>query len=254
MIENLGVQLFTLRNEMVDESSVAQAFKKIKEIGYDHIQPANFCGLAVERFADLARETGLTASKCGTIATWTRILDEPDVVLAEHAAVGATNIGIGWMPPEWRDCPESLSNFIEKANEFNRYAVKNGFTVGYHNHSFEFTKLGGERIIDRLINELDENINFILDTYWIQHGGGDVCVWIEKLADRIEVLHLKDMEMEEKQQLFCEVGNGNMNFDGIMKVADKAGIKTYVVEQDICKGDPFDSIKMSYDFITNNYK
>lgn len=61
MIENLGVQLFTLRNEMTDEQSVAEAFKKIKEIGYDHIQPANFCGIAVERFAAFAKNAGLKA-------------------------------------------------------------------------------------------------------------------------------------------------------------------------------------------------
>ena len=35
--------------------------------------------------------------------------------------------------------------------------------------------------------------------------------------------------------------------------ADKAGIKTFVVEQDSCKGDPFDSIKMSYDYITKTF-
>ncbi len=83
IIENLGVQLFTLRNEMTDEQSVAESFKKIKEIGYDHIQPANFCGIAVERFAAFAKNAGLTAKKCGTIATWTRMLEEPDVILAD---------------------------------------------------------------------------------------------------------------------------------------------------------------------------
>ena len=42
--------------------------------------------------------------------------------------------------------------------------------------------------------------------------------------------------------------------DGIMEAANKAGVKTYVVVEDICKGDSYDSIKMIYDFITKNYK
>ncbi len=253
MIENLGIQLYTLRNEMTDEASVREGFKKIKEIGYNHIQPASMCNLTPEKFASLASEAGLTASKCGTISAWSQILNAPDELLATHKAIGATNIGIGYMPPEWRDCPENVTRFIAKANEFAKYAESKGFTVGYHNHSFEFKKVGGVRLMDRLVNEFSENFNFILDTYWVQHGGGDVCAWIKKLAGRIEVLHLKDMAMEDTQT-FCEVGNGNLNFDGIMEAADKAGIKTYVVEQDSCKGNPFDSIKMSYDYITKNFK
>lgn len=253
MIENLGIQLYTLRNEMTDEESVRAGFKKIKEIGYDHIQPASMCNLTPEKFAFLAKEAGLTAAKCGTISAWSQILGDPDALLATHTAIGAKNIGIGYMPPEWRDCPENVTRFIAKANEFAEYAASKGFTVGYHNHSFEFRKIGGVRLMDRLVNELSENFNFILDTYWVQHGGGDVRYWIKKLAGRIEVLHLKDMEMEDTQT-FCEVGNGNLNFEGIMEEADKAGIKTYVVEQDTCKGDPFESIRMSYEYITKNFK
>ena len=252
MIENLGIQLYTLRNEMTDEESVRAGFKKIKEIGYNHIQPASMCNLTAEKFASLASEAGLTCEKCGTISSWSQILNDPDALLATHKAIGATNIGIGYMPPEWRDCPESITKFIAKANEFAIYAEERGFTVGYHNHSFEFRKVGGERIMDRLVNELDERINFILDTYWVQHGGGDPAEWIKKLSGRIDVLHLKDMAMEDTQ-VFAEIGNGNINFDRVMEEADKAGIKTFVVEQDSCKGDPFDSIKMSYDYITKTF-
>lgn len=252
MIENLGIQLYTLRNEMTDEESVRAGFKKIKEIGYNHIQPASMCNLTPERFASLAKEAGLTCEKCGTISSWSQILNDPDALLATHKAIGATNICIGYMPPEWRDCPESITKFIAKANEFAIYAEERGFTVGYHNHSFEFRKVGGERIMDRLVNELSENINFILDTYWVQHGGGDPAEWIKKLSGRIDVLHLKDMAMEDTQ-VFAEIGNGNINFDRVMEEADKAGIKTFVVEQDSCKGDPFDSIKMSYDYITKTF-
>ena len=237
---------------MTDEESVRAGFKKIKEIGYNHIQPASMCNLAAEKFACLASEARLTCEKCGTISSWSQILNDPDALLATHKAIGATNIGIGYMPPEWRDCPESITKFIAKANEFAVYAAERGFTVGYHNHSFEFRKVGGERIMDRLVNELDERINFILDTYWVQHGGGDPAEWIKKLSGRIDVLHLKDMAMEDTQ-VFAEIGNGNINFDRVMEEADKAGIKTFVVEQDSCKGDPFDSIKMSYDYITKTF-
>ena len=263
MIENLGIQLYTLRNEMTDEESVRAGFKKIKEIGYNHIQPASMCNLAAEKFASLAKEAGLTCEKCGTISSWSQILNDPDALLATHKAIGATNIGIGYMPPEWRDCPESITKFIAKANEFAVYAAERGFTVGYHNHSFEFRKVGGERIMDRLVNELDERINFILDTYWVQHGGGDHAEWIKKLSGRIDVLHLKDMEIlvdvtDPKKGTvttpsIAEIGAGNINFEDIIPLAEKCGVKYFVTEDDRCvSGRSLENAKRSADYIKAN--
>ena len=36
-------------------------------------------------------------------------------------------------------------------------------------------------------------------------------------------------------------------------VAEKIGVKHYVVEQDTCPGDPFDSLKISRDYIKAKY-
>jgi hypothetical protein len=33
--------------------------------------------------------------------------------------------------------------------------------------------------------------------------------------------------------------------------SDDAGCEWYIVEQDTCSGDPFDSLKMSFDFISS---
>ncbi len=52
----------------------------------------------------------------------------------------------------------------------------------------------------------------------------------------------------------AEVLNGNMNFDRILEACDKAGIIWHMVEQDTCPGNPFDSLKMSYDNLTARYK
>ena len=104
-----------------------------------------------------------------------------------------------------------------------------------------------------LVDGLDpKTTSFVLDTYWVQHGGGDVIAWMNKLAGRIDILHLKDMAMADKQYI-TEIGQGNLNFDGIIETAEKIGVKHYVVEQDTCPGDPFDSLKISYDYIKSKY-
>ena len=63
-----------------------------------------------------------------------------------------------------------------------------------------------------------------IDTYWIQHGGGDPAAWIEKVAGRIPCVHLKDMAMgADGQQLMAEVGEGNLNWAAIWGRAGRRG-------------------------------
>ena len=60
-------------------------------------------------------------------------------------------------------------------------------------------------------------------------------------------MHLKDMAMEGSNQLFAEVGEGNLEWDAILKACKAADIEWYIIEQDTCPGDPFDSLKRSLD-------
>ena len=137
--------------------------------------------------------------------------------------------------------------------------VKTGFKFTYHNHSDEFVKYeNGKRLMDMLVEELDpENTSFVLDTYWVQHGGGDIKWWINRLSGRIDILHLKDM-MKLRYPLSQEityVGNGNLDWDGIIEAADKAKVKYYVVEQDnAVEGDTFDLVKKSAQFLKQYMK
>ena len=65
--------------------------------------------------------------------------------------------------------------------------------------------------MDILKEGLDpKNTAFVLDTYWIQYGGGDVRRWIEELSGRISVLHLKDMGIHGETPFYAEIGQGNL--------------------------------------------
>ena len=138
--------------------------------------------------------------------------------------------------------------------------AKHGFKLTYHNHSFEFVEVkDGKSMMDLLVEGLDkDNVSFVLDTCWVANAGGDVCAWLEKLADRIDILHLKDLKVTfsdegrwaVRQQL-CEVGNGNLAWDRILRTAEATGVKHIVVEQDNSwiDGDPFKSLEFSKKYL-----
>jgi len=46
--------------------------------------------------------------------------------------------------------------------------------------------------------------------------------------------------------MFTEVGNGIIDFKNIFKHANKAGMKYFFVEQDVCPGNPYDSITQKH--------
>ena len=252
MIKTLGIQLYTIRDQFKNEEEVAVGLKRLKDMGYTDLHTAGF-PIPVERFAELVKENGLNV--CGTHYDWNKMLNETDAAMEDHKLLGTVNMGIGGMPGPARTSLEELKKFIEDANKVAEKISKYGFKFTYHNHSFEFRKIDGKkRIIDYLVEGLNpETCSFVLDTYWVQHGGGDPIQWIKKLEGRIDILHLKDMQMTKDGQKYTEICEGNMNFDGIMKAAEEIGVQYYVVEQDICPGDPFDSAKLSSDNIHARY-
>jgi len=84
-----------------------------------------------------------------------------------------------------------------------------------------------------------------IDTYWIQHGGGDPAAWIRKLKGRMPLVHFKDMVMHGHEQLMAEVGEGNLNWPAILDACREVDVEWYIVEQDTCQRDPFESLAIS---------
>jgi sugar phosphate isomerase/epimerase len=224
-------------------------------MGYTEGQTAG-ANVELPMFADLAKKHGM--SIVGTHYDFVKIVNDPKATMALHDKLGTKNVGIGGMPGEARESYDGLMKFIETFNQSAALYAKEGYKLTYHNHSFEFVKVKDNKtMMDYLVSELDPNsISFVLDTCWVAHGGADVRFWLEKLAGRIDILHLKDIEpyFHEKKitQGYTEIGNGNIWWDGVLETAERIGVKHYVVEQDgrWIDGDPFKSLQVSRDYLT----
>lgn len=250
-LDKIGVQLYTIRDFLGTEEDVKRSFEKLKKLGYDEAQTAG-CKIPYADFGRLAKEAGITI--VGTHDDFGMMVENPEQAMANHDLLGTKIMGIGGFFEHTR---EKYDEFIAKANIVAKNIKARGFKFTYHNHSHEFRKVDGKLIMDLLIEGMDpDNTGFVLDTYWVQHGGGDVRYWIEKLAGRVDILHLKDMAKcpgSNPPQYITEVGNGNLYWEGILETALKTGVKHFVVEQDTCPGDPFDSLKMSSDYLHANF-
>ena len=251
MFKNLGFQLYSARDLFTDPDFADLSLKKLASYGYSEIHGAGEY-LPVEQLAEIAKKNGFTF--VGNHYNSKKILNDPKETMAFHRVLGTTNIGFGAMPKEARKDLSELKNFIQKANEVAKIYASEGFKVTYHNHRFEFCRIDGYKtLMDILVEELDpENISFVLDTCWVSAAGGDPVDWINKLAERIDILHLKDMTLSIKDETYrvTEVGNGNLSFAPIIKAAEEIGVKYYVVEQDDhWEGGPINALRLSAEYL-----
>jgi sugar phosphate isomerase/epimerase len=78
----------------------------------------------------------------------------------------------------------------------------------------------------------------------VQKGRVDPAAYIRKYSGRAPLIHIKDMADDENGS-FAEVGTGTLNWPEIFEAAEAGGATAYVVEQDICPGNPLDSVRLS---------
>ena len=132
-----------------------------------------------------------------------------------------------------------------------------GIRLGFHHHSLEFLRgSSGTTIFDLLIDKGGQDLAITVDVYWVAAAGANPVKLIERLPGRIPVIHMKDMDVVLKENefmpvsVFAPVGEGNLDWDSIISAARDAGSQVWVVEQDICRRDPFDCIRSSFEFLS----
>ena len=252
----LAAQLYTIRDHTKTAEDFATSMAKIAGIGYTAVQVSAIGPIPHEEVKSICDDNGLTI--CNTHIPYDRLLNDLDDVIAQHKLWNTRHVAIGSMPGEFRTGLDGYKRFIEIANGIGEKLAAADLTFSYHNHSFELIQYEGRTGLDILYSETDPNyVQAEIDTYWIQYGGGDPVVWIDAMKNRMPVIHLKDMVMLPNPdnagrpvQTMAEVGEGNMNWEGILAACKRAEVEWYAVEQDICQRDPFESLAISY----NNLK
>lgn len=239
----IAATLYTVRQFTQTPQDLARTLQRIKEIGYDAVQLSALGPMEPQQVRDLADEAGLLVA--ATHTDYYRLANEPERVIKEHQIYGCKYVAIGSIPQEYRH-EAGYHQFAKEASKVAATLKEGGLIFGYHNHSFELEKFQGKTALEILYSESDPLLfTSEIDTYWIQHGGGDPALWIRNLKDRAPLVHLKDMMVKDGEPTYAEVGEGNLNWPAILDACREAGVIWYIVEQDICPGDPFESLAIS---------
>ncbi len=244
----LGVQLYTVRN--LAEKDLASVLAQIQSIGYQEVETYwNIYTHPAKQLRQMIADHGLR------VPSGHFNYEGLSAKLDYARELGVEYIVCPMLPKSmWN----SLDGFKKAAGQFNVWgerARNMGMRFAFHNHNYEFQHFGDTTGYDTLLAETDPKlVSFEMDCYWIMQAGHNPVKMLERHADRIRLLHLKDrlpgfpatQQLNETAEHFTEVGTGTLDLKQILQVAERQGIKYMFVEQDSTIIPPMESLRVSY--------
>ena len=213
-----GIQMFSLRD--MTGSDLSGALGKVAEMGYKYVEFAGFFGHSAGQIRKMLDTYGLKV--IGTHSPLDDLTTRFAETVAYHKEIGNTRYII---PGHDLSSREKLDAFIAQCNEVAPKLRAEGMELYFHNHHSEFLPMGEEGYIIHSELERRCDILFELDTYWNFVAGQDPVATMERLRDRIRLIHLKDGSADGKG---CSLGSGEAPVKAVLEKAVALGFGVVV--------------------------
>lgn len=255
----VGIQLYSVHQ---DSQQIEPTLERLAQIGYTTVETLNgggdpnCFGLSPAEFKAVCDKVGLTITsthaaiqndsdnEATTMERWRVLFDALRTMGAKYCIMPGYSFGTTL---------DQVKASCDYCNRVGALAKEYGLRLGYHNHAGDFVKVEGELLLDYVLDNTDPEL-FLLQLDVHNMGGNDPMYYLEKYADRVRLLHLKDDR---------ELGrSGKIDFEKIMKRYYANGYDDYYVEYELPFriGDDeaenernlkelWDGLKMCYDFV-----
>ena len=257
-IDKLGVQLYTVRDQM--KADFEGTLATVAAIGYKEVEFAGYFDHSPKDVRAILDRLGLVSP--APHVPYDTLGDKWPAQIESAKIIGQSYIVCPWISEEDRKQPDIWKRAAETFNRAGEASKKAGIQFAYHNHWFEFLPVNGKLPYDLLLEACDPNlVKMELDLCWITVAGGDPLKYFNRYPGRVPLVHVKDMKKLPKVSQaggqdfgdslkgdMTEVGSGIIDWKRIFAQSEKAGIKHYIVEHDK-PAAPFDSIKTSYEYL-----
>jgi sugar phosphate isomerase/epimerase len=243
--EKIALALYTISDKLQAKADYAPNLKRVREIGYEAVEGSAFnLPIDLGDFRGILDENGLEC--CSLHVDESDLRERFSEVVVRTRALRCSTVVYPYLAEGyWNEGGiVAIASFLDETGAKLR---GEGIRFLYHNHHMEFGRIGRKTFLELIYERTDaRNLGAELDTYWVQHGGGDVVDWLGRMKGRTGHLHCKDKVMSGTECLFAEVGEGNLNWTAILPAARAAGIRWFIVEQDSSSRDTLESAAISY--------
>ncbi|MEJ0104158.1 MAG: sugar phosphate isomerase/epimerase [Bacteroidota bacterium] len=252
----IALQLYTVRDEI--KKDIASTLSKVAAVGFEAIETAFWPeNMTIKQAGKYVKDAGL--SVCSSHVEL--LIGDKKAVMLETAEVFNCKrmIWHGWPEDKRYSTLDGTKELADIYNEAHHFAKTNGLQFGLHNHWWEFrNKVGGRFVYEVLLERVDPDIFFELDTYWVKVAGHDPAKIVAQYGKRAQLLHIKDGPAKWNDSLPADnpdpmtaVGKGTQDFPAIVKAAN-GNTEWMVVEMDKVATDLFTAIQDSYTYLEKN--
>jgi sugar phosphate isomerase/epimerase len=237
----IALEIYSFRNEL--QKDLKGTLRKIKEMGFNEIEIPSYYGLSATDFVKETKNVGLKIT--GALFGYNRFEKEVDQLIKEAKILGVRQIGCGWIDHEGDVfTKDQASRAIAVFNAAGAKLKKAGIRFYYHTHGYEFVPTGDGKttLFDYMASKMIPGVaDFQLDVYWAHHGGENPTQLLKKYKGRFLSLHLKDMAHGQEHGVYkgwspvendCIHGQGQQNFQTILKAAIQAGVSHFYIEDE----------------------
>jgi sugar phosphate isomerase/epimerase len=255
-LERLGMQLYTVRNEMAKDFEGTLA--RVAALGYREVEFAGYFDRTPAAVRSALDRAGLSAPAAHVdLATISTRL--PQVIDASQV-IGHKFIVLPWLDEAARKDAgiwQRVADTLNRAGETSRRA---GITMAYHNHHFEFVPgPDGRMPLDFLLSACERSlVSFELDLAWITAAGQDPVAYFDRYPGRFPMVHVKGLRkrpangartpIDQVLPDIVDVGGDSIDWARILARRSQAGIQHYFVEHDQ-PTSAFDSLRASYQYL-----
>jgi sugar phosphate isomerase/epimerase len=248
----IGLQLYSIRK--VIETDFYNSIKEVADMGYSGMETYALPeSVALEHAAKVFKDVGL---KISSMHSELPVGKDRDMALKMADAYKCDTIVYpGWPEGDKYKNKKNIDHMVEVHDEIASFLKSKGLRYGLHNHWWDFEK-NDDGIVPfyYLLEHVDKEIFFEIDTYWAKTAGQDPAKIVKDFGKRAPLLHIKDGPAIEGPKSYEQVpaGQGVMDFPAIVK-AGGDNIKWMIVEFDEYAKDIFDGVKDSYSYLTRNH-
>jgi len=234
----VGVQLYTLRSLLADD--LEGALEHVATMGYRKVEFAGYYDRSPDELNALMARLKLTAPAAHLMPA--DIRERPDEVLDAAAAMGHNYLVCAYLTEDDRASLDDYRVIADLLNGFGQRCADRGIQLAYHNHAFEFERMGNQVPYHLLLEETDADlVKMEMDLYWVRKAEKDPLTYFAQYPGRFPLWHVKDMGADGE---IVPVGTGQIDFAALFARAEQAGLQHAFVEHDNPE-DPLASIQTS---------
>jgi sugar phosphate isomerase/epimerase len=250
--KNIGLQLYSLR-EMVKDSGIRAVLETVAKMGYRNLETASsdnskIYGLAPSEFRKIVTDLGMKCTSAHLNQSYTKETEGAVMAWWDKAIETYNEAGVKYIVQPSMDVnrdttTDDLKVYCDYFTSVGYKTAAASIAFGYHNHAFEYRKIGDQLIYDFLLDNVSPNhVFFELDIYWCIRGGGDPVAYLKNRPGQFKTIHIKD----EK-----EIGaSGQIDFKPIFDQMTANKVKDWYVEvEEYTDNDPVASVQQSFDFL-----